>query len=135
MHTIEASVLVPLGLGLMVILLMLTFFIHDRTVLTAEYASTMLEWQTSPGKWSEDKCEEEKRQWEKYLLMTNTRVLKMKAGNSIFRLKTREEYGVFNNILQIMEQNLPESGDLRLKTCIKTDPFWRRRIWKVVEMT
>jgi len=55
MHTIESSILVPFGVGLVMILLMLTFFIHDQTVLTAEYASTILEWQMSQGKWNEDK--------------------------------------------------------------------------------
>ena len=38
MQTIEAVVLVPLGLGLVILLLMLTFHLHDRTVLEAEYA-------------------------------------------------------------------------------------------------
>lgn len=132
MHTIESSILVPFGVGLVMILLMLTFFIHDQTVLTAEYASTILEWQMSQGKWNEDKCEEEKRQWNEYLLITETDALKMKAGSSFFSLKTRENYRLFNNVLQMMEQQLPEKRDTRIKTCTKTDPFWLRRIWKVV---
>ena len=32
MQTIEAAVLVPLGLGLVILLLLLTFFLHDQTV-------------------------------------------------------------------------------------------------------
>lgn len=135
MHTIEASILVPLGLGLIVIMLMLTFFVHDRTVLTAEYTSTVLEWQMSPGKWSEDKCEEENGHWDEYLLITDTGVLTMKAGSSVFRLKTRERYRLFDKVLQLMEQQLPESRDTREISCVKTDPFWLRRIWKVVDLT
>ncbi|MBQ8815425.1 MAG: hypothetical protein IJZ85_13130 [Lachnospiraceae bacterium] len=135
MHTIESSVLVPLGLGLIVILLTLTFYLHDQVVLTAEYSSTILEWQMQPGKWTDAACEEEAEQWDEWLLITQVSVLQMKAGDAWFALRTREEYRLFDSALRMLEQRIAEEYELPTKRMIKIDPCWLKRIWKVVEVT
>ena len=103
MHTIEASVLVPLGLGLISLMLMLAFFLHDQTVLTAEYASTVLEWQMCPGARDEDECAEEIGQWHNGLLITSVHAQS------------------FSN-----EQQKP------VKAALKINPCWLKRVWEVV---
>lgn len=133
MHTIESSVLVPLGLGLIGIMLLLTFYLHDQTVLTAEYSSFMLEWQVCQEAWDEEICEEKFAQWEKKLLMTEVEMVSLSAGNNLCSLQTRERYRLFEQILNMMEQNFVGTKEVKTGGLVKVNPCWFKRIWKVVE--
>lgn len=133
MHTIESSVLVPLGLGLIGILLLLTFYLHDQTVLAAEYSSLMLEWQSCQGAWDDEMCEAQSDRWEKKLLMTEVETVAITAGSNLCRLQTKEEYRLFDQILSLMEQSFSGTKEAKTGTLVKVNPCWLKRIWKVVE--
>ena len=133
MHTIESSVLVPLGLGLIGMLLLLTFYLHDQTVLTAEYSSLMLEWQACQGAWDDETGAEKSARWEKKLLMTEVEMVSLAAGNNLCRLQTKERYRLFDQILNMMEQSFSGTKEVETEILVKVNPCWLKRIWKVVE--
>ena len=132
MHTIEASVLVPMGLGLISLLLMLTFFIHDQTVLTAECSSAILEWQMCPGAWNEEECRKETSQWEESLLITRVDAEYFSAGKTVCCLRTKEEYRLFDSALNLLEQSFLVEQEKPAKTVLKINPCWSKRVWEVV---
>ena len=132
MHTIEASVLVPLGLGLISLMLMLAFFLHDQTVLTAEYASTVLEWQMCPGAWDEDECAEESGQWNNGLLITSVHAQSFSAGKTVYYLQPVEEYQLFDSALNLLEQSFSNEQQKPVKAALKINPCWLKRVWEVV---
>ncbi len=133
MHTIEASVLVPLGLGIICVFIMLTFFLHDQTVLTAEYSSFLLEWQTCPGAIRREECEAKAEQWADGLLITSVYPIKISAGNSLCWLQTGEEYRLFEGALSLVDQELERERRNPVLVSAKIDPCWIKRIWKVTD--
>lgn len=133
MHTIEGAVLVPLGLGLIGILLMLTFFLHDQTVLTAEYSTFMLEWQSCPEGWEEKECTDRTALWNQKLFITEVQVLDISAGNNLCSLQTKEQYQLFDRVLSMMDQSFGSGDEVRSRVLLKVNPCWLKRIWKVVE--
>ena len=133
MHTIEASILVPLGLGLISLMLMLTFFLHDQTVLTAEYSSAVLEWQMGPGAWDEEECREEIDQWDDSLLITSVQAERFAAGNTVYCLGTTEEYRLFDSALNLLEQSFSKEQQKPLRVAARINPCWLKRVWEVVK--
>ena len=132
MHTIESAVLVPIGLGLIVLLLMLTFYLHDQTVLAAEYSSTLLEWQMCQGPWDQEECSEETGLWSERLLITEVEVKRFSAGSTLYSVQAEETYQLFGSALRLLEQRFSETDELALKVFVKINPCWIKRIWKVV---
>ena len=126
MHTIEASILVPLGLGLISLMLMLTFFLHDQTVLTAEYSSAVLEWH-------EEECREEIDQWDDSLLITSVQAERFSAGNTVYCLRTTEEYRLFDSALNLLEQSFSKEQQKPLRVAARINPCWLKRVWEVVK--
>lgn len=133
MHTIEASVLVPLGLGIICVFMMLTFFLHDQTVLTAEYSSFLLEWQTCPGAIGREECEARAERWADGLLITNVYPIKISAGNNFCWLQTGEEYRLFEGALNLIDQGFEQERRNPVCVSVKIDPCWIKRIWKVMD--
>lgn len=129
MHVIESSFLVPLGLGLTVLLLMLTFYLHDQTVLTAEYSSFVLEWQASPGGLTDER-ESGLKQVSDRLLITGVSVEDINVGSTVCRIKTNEEYQLFEGALRLLEVGFDAESE-RTLTGIKINPCWLKRVWKV----
>ena len=132
MQTIEAAVLVPLGLGLVILLLMLTFFLHDRTVLEAEYAGIMLEWQQNAN-YLKKEGEESREAIGKGTLITQVDVTEESLGSVIGRIRTEETRRVFQRGLSLWSiGNVDESSRTAI-TWIKIDAFWLKRIWRASE--
>ena len=132
MQTIEAAVLVPLGLGLVILLLMLTFFLHDRTVLEAEYAGVMLEWQQNANNLKNEEKESEEVIG-KGTLITQVNITEESFGSLIGRIKTEETRRVFQRGLSLWSiGNVDESSRTEI-TWIKVDAFWLKRIWRASE--
>ena len=132
MQTIEAAVLVPLGLGLVILLLMLTFFLHDRTVLEAEYAGIMLEWQQNAN-YLKKEGEESREAIGKGTLITQVDVTEESLGSVIGRIRTEETRRVFQRGLSLWSiGNVDESSRTEI-TWIKIDAFWLKRIWRASE--
>lgn len=131
MHTIEAAVLVPLGLGLLSIILMLTFCLHDQVVLAAECAELMLEWQhggeSSKGK---KEIEEELR---KGKLITEVTCSEFSGGKVLCRLQIKENWRVFQRGLAMLSLDRMEEDEARTKSfaLVKINPCWLKRIWRV----
>lgn len=130
-QTIEAAVLVPLGLGLVILLLMLTFFLHDGIVLEAEYAKLMLTWQNAdsldrvggvPGETIG-----------KGTLITQANITEKSFGTLIGRIKIEETRRLFRRGLSLLSiENVDESSRREI-TWIKVDAFWLKRIWRASE--
>ena len=132
MQTIEAAVLVPLGLGLVILLLMLTFFLHDRTVLEAEYAGIMLEWQQNANN-----IKEERRKTEEVIgkrtFITQVDVTEESFGSLIGRIETKETRSVFRRGISLLSFGNVDESSCREITWIKIDAFWLKRIWRASE--
>ena len=132
MQTVEAAVLVPLGLGLVILLLMLTFFLHDRTVLEAEYAGVMLAWQQNANKLEKERKESEEVIG-KGTLITQVDVTEKSFGTLIGRIKIEETRKVFLRGLSLLSiGNIDENSDREIMW-IKIDAFWLKRIWRASE--
>lgn len=129
MQTIEAAVLVPLGLGLLTVLLMLTFYLHDQTVLAADYGAMILEWQQSP-KDSGEMEEEAEVQLQKGVLITDISLTEVSFGKQICRLKAEENWRVFQQGLNLLSLGNVEAVKSRSFTVIKIDACWLKRIWR-----
>lgn len=128
MQTLEAAVLVPLGLGLVILLLMLTFFLHDRTVLEAEYAKVMLEWQQNASGLNEGG-----EAIGKGTLITQVNVTEASFGAMIGRIKVEETRKVFRRGMNLLSMgNVDESSDREIMW-IRIDAFWLKRIWRASE--
>lgn len=132
MQTIEAAVLIPLGLGLVTLLLMLTFFLHDQTVLEAEYAGMMLEWQQNA-----DSLKEEGEQSEeaigKRTLITQVEVAEKSFGSLIGRIEMDETRKIFQRGLSLLSIGRVDEGENREIMWVKIDAFWLKRIWRASE--
>ena len=129
MHVIESSFLVPLGLALIALLLMLTFYLHDQTVLTAEYSAFVLEWQERPGELPVDR-KDSLTQISDRLLITGLSVESLKAGSTVCRIKTEETHRLFEGVLSLLEVGF-DAEEERTFTYFKLNPYWVKRIWKV----
>lgn len=128
MQTIEAAVLVPLGLGLVVILIMLTFWMHDRVVMAAEYSSLVLEWQIAGEIGDENRI---KKEWTEQMLMTKVSQLEILAGNMVLHVKVDAERELLRTGYLLAEMSTPKTEVLSEKIVIRTDPCWLKRIWRV----
>lgn len=135
MHTIEASVLVPLGLGIIVVLMTVSFCLHDQVVLSAECAALMLEWQHG------DVVEADEGLIEAELtgrsLITDISCTDFFAGKIWCRLEVAESRRLFGRGLArlAMGDSAAEPPDENVETktfsLIKIDPCWLKRIWRV----
>lgn len=130
-QTIEAAVLVPLGLGLVILLLMLTFFLHDGIVLEAEYAKLMLTWQNAD---SLDRVGEVPGETiGKGTLITQANITEKSFGTLIGRIKIEETRRLFRRGLSLLSIGNVDESSRREITWIKVDAFWLKRIWRASE--
>lgn len=129
MHTIEAAVLVPMGLGLLLILLMLTFYLHDQTVLAAEYGTMALEWQYCPEDYIKEEAEVEEMLG-KGVLITDVSLEIFSQGKQSFRLKAEERWRVFQQGLRLLSLGDIQENRCREITLLRIDPCWIKRIWR-----
>ena len=132
MQTIEATVLVPLGLGLVILLLMLTFFLHDRTVLEAEYAGIMLEWQQNTNDLRKEGKESEEVIG-KGTLITQVDVTGEAYGSLVGRITAEETRRIFRRGLSLWSIETVDESRRTEITWIKIDAFWLKRIWRASE--
>lgn len=132
MQTVEAAVLVPLGLGLVILLLMLTFFLHDRTVLEAEYAGVMLVWQQNANKLKKEGKESEEVIG-KGTLITQVDITEKLFGSLIGRIKIEETREVFLRGLSLLSIGSIDENSDREIMWIKIDAFWLKRVWRASE--
>lgn len=132
MQTIEAAVLVPLGLGLVTLLLMLTFFLHDQTVLEAEYAELMLGWQQNMDS-LEEEGEKSGETIGRRTLITQVEVTEKSFGSLIGRIKTEETRRIFLRGLSLLSIGQVDEGRNREIMWVKIDAFWLKRIWRASE--
>ena len=132
MQMIEAAVLVPLGLGLVTLLLMLTFFLHDRTVLEAEYAGVMLEWQQNADN-PKKEGEESGNSIGRGTLITQVNVTEESFGAIIGRIKIEEKRKVFQRGLNVLSIGKVDESSDREIMWIRIDAFWLKRIWRASE--
>lgn len=132
MQTVEAAVLVPLGLGLVILLLMLTFFLHDRTVLEAEYAGVMLVWQQNANKLKKEGKESEEVIG-KGTLITQVDITEKSFGSLIGRIKIEETREVFLRGLSLLSIGSIDENSDREIMWIKIDAFWLKRVWRASE--
>lgn len=129
MHTIEAAVLVPLGLGLLTILLMLTFYLHDQTVLAADYGAMVLDWQHCTEDYTEEETGVEPELGDG-LLITEVSLEAFSPGKQLFRLKARETWKVFQQALGLLTFVRPEEQHSREITLFRVNALWIKRIWR-----
>ena len=132
MQTIEAAVLVPLGLGLVILLLMLTFFLHDQTVLEAEYSEAMLGWQQNVDSLKEE-GEKSGEEIGRRTLITQVEVIEKSFGSLIGGIKTEETRKIFQKGLSLLSIGKVDEGENREITWVKIDAFWLKRIWRASE--
>lgn len=132
MQTIEAAVLVPLGLGLVTLLLMLTFFLHDQTVLEAEYAETMLGWQQNMDSLKEE-GEKSGEEIGRRTLITQVEVTERSFGSLIGGIKTEETRKIFQRGMSLLSTGRVDEERNREITWVKIDAFWLKRIWRASE--
>ncbi len=132
MQTIEAAVLVPLGLGLVTLLMILTFFLHDQTVLEAEYAGVMLEWQQNVGNLKKE-GEESGQEIGKGALITRVAVTEEAFGALMGRIKTKETREIFRRGISLLSIGNVDENSGREITWIKINAFWLKRIWRASE--
>ena len=132
MQTIEAAVLVPLGLGLVTLLLMLTFFLHDQTVLEAEYAEAMLGWQQNMDSLKEE-GEKSGEEIGRRTLITQVEVTERSFGSLIGRIKTEETRKIFQRGMSLLSTGRVDEERNREITWVKIDAFWLKRIWRASE--
>ncbi|MBQ6876635.1 MAG: hypothetical protein IJN46_10455 [Lachnospiraceae bacterium] len=132
MQTIEAAVLVPLGLGLVTLLLMLTFFLHDQTVLEAEYAEAMLGWQQNMDSLKEE-GEKSGEEIGRRTLITQVEVTERSFGSLIGGIKTEETRKIFQRGMSLLSTGRVDEERNREITWVKIDAFWLKRIWRASE--
>ena len=129
MQTIEAAVLVPLGLGLVTLLLILTFFLHDQTVLEAEYAGVMLEWQQNADN-IKNEGEELGQAIGNGTLITQVAVTEESFGALTGRIKTKETREIFRRGISLLSIGNVDENSGRDIMWIKIDALWLKRIWR-----
>ena len=132
MQTIEAAVLVPLGLGLVTLLLMLTFFLHDQTVLEAEYAEAMLGWQQNMDSLKEE-GEKSGEEIGRRTLITQVEVTERSFGSLIGGIKTEETRKIFQRGMSLLSTGRVDEERNREITWVKIDAFWLKRTWRASE--
>ncbi len=129
MQTIEATVLVPLGLGLVTLLLLLTFFLHDKTVLEAEYAGVMLEWQQNADN-IKNEGDELGQAIGKGTLITQVAVTEESFGALTGRIKAKETREIFRRGISLLSIGNVDENSGREIMWIKIDALWLKRIWR-----
>ncbi len=133
MQTIEAAVLVPLGLGLLVLLMMLTFYLHDQTVLAADYGVMLLEWQRDPNETINDK-EELEEQLQKGNLITKVSLTEVSFGKLLGRIESEETWQVFEQGVKLVSLGEIDEVKNRRVTWMRLDACWLKRIWRASEL-
>jgi len=135
MHTIEAAFLVPLGLGIIVVLMAMSFCLHDQVAVAAESAAILLEWQH--GEEVNVNKEEMGARLTDMSMITNVTCTDLTEGKMKCRIRLTENWQVFRRGIELIalsnsaSEIMQDNTRTRSFSLIKIDPCWLKRIWRV----